>query len=184
MKALGISGSPRKGGNSDVAAKAILEALRHRAETEFIRIADYTIEHCIGCGRCRTLQRCVIEHDDLHLLLEKWKAADLLVVSAPVYWLSPPGVMKDFIDRTVSLNTHPVPPFNGKRVALVTVAAENGFELQYELLSRWLRHYGARIVGHIDVYAWERDELLHDAAQMARLQDFAAEIVGKMNGGG
>ena len=95
--------------------KKALETLRDLGETEFIRIADYNIEHCIGCGRHWKLQRCVIQHDDLPELLNKWREADLLIVSAPVYWLSPPGVMKDFIDRTVSLGTDPVPAFKNKK---------------------------------------------------------------------
>jgi hypothetical protein len=63
--------------------------------------------------------------------------------------------MKDFIDRTVSCGTDPVPPFKNKKGALVTVAAENGFELQNDLLSRWLRRYEAQIIGHIELYAWQ-----------------------------
>jgi len=181
MRILGISGSPRKDGNSDVAAKTILEALRDLGETEFIRIADYNIEHCIGCGRCWKLQRCAIEHDDLQQLLNKWSEADLLIVSVPVYWLSPPGVMKDFIDRTISVGTHSVSPFKDKQVALVTIAAENGFELLNELLSRWLRHYGAQIIGDIELYAWEKNDLVHDSSQIAKLKGFASEMMGKMN---
>jgi len=181
MKILGVSGSPRKDGNSDVAARTILETLRDLGETEFIRIADYDIGHCIGCGRCWESHRCAIEHDDLQQLLDKWREADLLIVSAPVYWLSPPGVMKDFIDRTFSVANHPVPPFKDKKVALVTVAAENGFELFNELLSRWLRHYGAEIIGDIEVYAWEKNDLVHDSAQMAKLEEFASETLRKMN---
>jgi multimeric flavodoxin WrbA len=177
MKILGVSGSPRKDGNSDVAARTILETLRDFGETEFIRIADYDIEHCIGCGRCWESHRCAIEHDDLQPLLDKWREADLLIVSAPVYWLSPPGVMKDFIDRTFSVATHPVPPFKDKKVALVTIAAENGFELLTELLSRWLRHYGAEIIGDIEVYAWEKNDLVHDSSQMAKLREFASEMI-------
>jgi multimeric flavodoxin WrbA len=180
MKILGVSGSPRRDGNSDVAARTILETLRGLGETEFIRIADYDIEHCVGCGRCWELHRCAIEHDDLQQLLNKWGEADLLIVSVPVYWLSPPGLMKDFIDRTVSVGTHPIPPFQGKKVALVTVAAENGFELLNELLSRWLRRFGAQIIGDIKVYAWEKNDLAHDGSQIAKLKEFASETIKTM----
>ena len=180
MKILGISGSPRKDGNSDVAARTILETLGDLGETEFIRIADYNIEHCVGCGRCWKLHRCAIEVDDLQQLLNKWREADLLIVSVPVYWLSPPGVMKDFIDRTISIGTLPVAPFQDKKVALVAVAAENGFELLNELLSRWLRRFGAEIIGDIEVYASEKNDLAHDSSQIAKLKAFASETVGKM----
>ena len=104
----------------------------------------------------------------------------MLIVSVPVYWLSPPGVMKDFIDRTISVGTHPVPPFKDKKVALVTIAAENGFELLNELLSRWLRHYKAHIIGDIELYAWEKDDLVHDDSQIAKLKGFASEMIEKM----
>ena len=63
MKVLAVSGSPREGGNSDVAARTILNALRDLGETELVRVADYAIRHCTGCGRCWKLQRCVIRND-------------------------------------------------------------------------------------------------------------------------
>jgi len=177
MQVLGISSSPRKDGNSDVAAKTILQVLRGLGQTEFVRIADYHVKHCLGCGRCRQLRRCVIEDDDLHRLVDKWRAADWLVVCSPVYWSSPPGVMKNFIDRTVSFYAHPAPLFEDKKVVLATIAAENGFELHNELLSGWLRCYGAHIVGSIDLYAWEKNDLAQDSSQIARLEGLAAGIM-------
>jgi len=156
---------------------ATLDAL---GETELVRVADYTIRHCAGCGRCRKLQQCVIQDDQFRELVAKWKEADLLVISDPVYWLNPPGIMKDFIDRTVSFVNQPTPPFESIKTVLVTIAAENGFELHNELLSRWLRTQGAQIIGSMDLYAWERDDLAHDRPQRLKLQRFAREILQKM----
>jgi len=181
MKVLAVSGSPREGGNSDVAARTILAALRDLGETELIRVAHYAVQHCTGCGRCRKRQQCVIQNDQFGELVEKWKEADLLIISDPVYWLNPPGIVKDFIDRTVSLVNQPTPPFENIRVALVTIAAENGFDLHNELLSRWLETQGAQLIGSIDVYAWDKDDLAHDRAQKLRLEGFASEIRRKMN---
>jgi multimeric flavodoxin WrbA len=182
VKVLGVSGSPRKDGNSDVAAKTILEILRDLGETEFIRIADYTIKHCIGCGRCWKLHQCVIADDDFQELFGKWMEADLIVISDPVYWLNPPGIVKDFIDRTFSVVNQPKLSFANAKVALVTVAAENGFELHNELLSRWLKVHDAQVVGSIDVYASEKNDLVQDRSQIAKLKEFASEIIGKVNG--
>jgi len=64
---------------------------------------------------------------------------------------------------------------------LITVAAENGFELHNELLSRWLKAHGAQIIGSINVYASEKDDLQHDRSQRRKLEEFASEISGKMN---
>jgi multimeric flavodoxin WrbA len=45
MKVIVVSASPRKGGNSDVAARIVLEALRDLGETELVRVADYAVGH-------------------------------------------------------------------------------------------------------------------------------------------
>jgi len=181
MKVIAVSGSPREEGNSDVAARTILAALRGLGETELVRVADYAVRHCTGCGRCRKLQQCVVQDDQFRELVEKWKEADLLIISDPVYWLNPPGIMKDFIDRTVSLVNQPTPPFENISVALVTIAAENGFELHNELLSRWLQTQGAQLIGSINLYAWDKNDLAHDRPQKLKLERFASEIRGKMN---
>ncbi len=176
MKALLISASPREGGNSDTAALAIREVLQQTADTEFIRVADYDIRHCMGCGACWRLHRCVIEDDDLAELLGKCQSADVLVICSPVYWLNPPGIMKDFIDRTLSLGAGMSPVFEGKKVALATVAAENGFELHNELISRWVKRFGAQVVGTIDLYAGGKGDLAAHDDQMEELKAFAQRI--------
>lgn len=181
MRVLAVSGSPRKDGNSDVAARTILGALPDLGETEFVRVADYAIRHCAGCGRCSKLQQCVIQNDQFGELVQKWKQTELLIISDPVYWLNPPGVMKAFIDRTVSLVNQPTPPFENTWAALVTIAAENGFELHNELLSRWLKTQGAQLIGSVDVYAWDKDDLANDRAQKLRLEVFASEVLRKMS---
>jgi multimeric flavodoxin WrbA len=181
MKVIAVSGSPRRGGNSDVAARTMLAALNGLGETEFIRVADYAVRHCTGCGRCWTLQQCVIQDDQFQELAAKWQEADLLIISEPVYWLNPPGVMKDFIDRTFSFVNQPAPLFEHIKVVLVTIAAENGFGLHNELLSRWLKAQGAELIGGMDLLAWDKNDLAHDRPQRAKLEGFASEICGKMS---
>lgn len=181
MKVIAVSASPREEGNSDLAARTMLAALRDLGETEFIRVADYAVRNCIGCGRCRKLLQCVIQDDQFRELVAKWKEADLLIICDPVYWQSPPGIMKDFIDRTVSFVNQPARPFERSKAVLVTIAAENGFELHNELLSGWLETQGAQLIGSMDVYAWDRDDLAQDRPQKLKLERFASEVRGKMS---
>lgn len=52
MKVLGISSSPRKEWNTDHAVRVALKVIgdeRPDAEVEFLRMADYRLEHCRGC---------------------------------------------------------------------------------------------------------------------------------------
>ena len=53
MMILGISGSPRQEGNTDLAVKYVLNKIKNSSmdvETEFLQIMDYTINPCKGVG--------------------------------------------------------------------------------------------------------------------------------------
>ena len=179
MKVLAISGSPRRDGNTDDALRAALEEMEGRnpgIEAEFLRITDYTIEHCRGCRHCMTHVECAIEGDDLDLLVGKMRDADLVILGAPVYWWGPPGVLKDFIDRTHGFYPDDT-RFQGKRVAVVTVAAQSGFPSHEKTMS-WLEHYGAEYVGWLRLYAREKGEFLKKPGQLRKLIEFADELAG------
>ncbi len=54
IKILGISGTPRKGGNSDILLKHVLAGAGNAgAEIEAIHLRDYQFQGCIGCEKCR-----------------------------------------------------------------------------------------------------------------------------------
>ncbi|MBE9506144.1 MAG: flavodoxin family protein [Chloroflexi bacterium] len=53
MKALGIVGSPRKGGNTETITSHALKALAEEGiETELIPLAGLRIQGCTACGTC------------------------------------------------------------------------------------------------------------------------------------
>ena len=99
---LGISGSPRKDGNTDIVVKYVLDEIKNQKgiDTKFIRVADFNIKPCAGCRGCMKEMRCVIEDDEFNQVFDDVMNATALILGAPVYWNSPPGVMKNFIDRT------------------------------------------------------------------------------------
>ena len=47
-----LMGSPRKGGNTDLLARAFVEGASAKHEVELIPVADYKINPCIGCNAC------------------------------------------------------------------------------------------------------------------------------------
>jgi multimeric flavodoxin WrbA len=73
LRALGIVGSPRKGGNTDILTD---EALRGASEagalTEKVYLVDLDIAPCDGCETCLTSGACVHD-DDIDALLEKMR---------------------------------------------------------------------------------------------------------------
>lgn len=178
MKALGISGSPRRGGNTDNAVEITLGLIHEQlpeAETEFVRVADHRIEHCRGCRHCMEAVECAIEGDDLDLLVEKMQWADLIILGAPVYWYGPPGVMKDLIDRTHSFYPDNM-RLEGKKVALISVASTSGFP-SHERIMSWLQYYGAQIVAKVRLRAREKDDLGRRRTQMRKLETFANRMM-------
>ena len=102
VKVLGINGSPRKYGET---FKLLLLALKaaedEGAKTESVNLYDLDIKPCIGCLSDEQLAcryPCIYE-DDMRKLYDKILEADALIIATPIYWFSPSGVVKNFIDR-------------------------------------------------------------------------------------
>lgn len=100
-KVLVLSGSFRKGGNSDLLCDQFIKGateVGHEAEKIFIN--DKKINYCKGCGVCNTTHQCVMK-DDMAEVLNKMVEADVIVMATPVYFYTMNGQMKTLIDRTV-----------------------------------------------------------------------------------
>jgi len=70
MRVLGICGSPRKGGNTEIALKEAMKVFEERGvETETILLCEKDIRYCVHCNTCLT-DPCPIQ-DDVPEILEK-----------------------------------------------------------------------------------------------------------------
>lgn len=176
---LGLSGSPRADGNTDAAVREALHCMpvSGNAKKEFLRVADFAIQPCAGCRGCMTLNRCAIEDDEFEVLMGRVRQASVLVIGAPVYWMGPPGVMKNFIDRTHAYYAWGGGQLlRGQRVGLISVAADSGFEPHETCMESWLRYYGATIVARARILAREKDDLRHRPEEMKKVRALAAEL--------
>ena len=102
-KVLILSGSPRKGGNSDILCDEFMKgALESGNEVEKIFVAEKKIAPCTGCYFCKKSGgRCVF-NDDMTDILQKIIDCDVLVLSSPVYFYSICAQLKTLIDRCVA----------------------------------------------------------------------------------
>lgn len=91
---LGIGGSPRKSGNSDILLQHILHSIG-----ETIQLRDLQFQSCIGCEKCRQDKICSSLQDDMSLLYPKIIAAKGLVLVSPTHNYNITALMKAFIDR-------------------------------------------------------------------------------------
>ena len=102
-KVLILSGSPRKGGNSDILCDQFAKgALEMGNEVEKIRVAEKKISPCTGCYFCRNSGGKCALNDDMGDILQKIIDCDVLVLSSPVYFYSMCAQLKAVIDRCVA----------------------------------------------------------------------------------
>lgn len=104
MKILGVMGSPRRKGNTDLLVSRILAgAAAAGAATETLFLNDLHIKECDGCHRCWTGRECS-KQDDMNGIYPKIIASNIIVFGTPVYWYGPTALMKAFVDRFVYFN--------------------------------------------------------------------------------
>jgi multimeric flavodoxin WrbA len=103
MKVLGILGSPRKGGNTEILLKAFLEgATAGGAEVEEIRLRELKISPCMEIYHCFKEGTCPIK-DDMLGLYDKLLEAEVVVLASPIFFYSVSAQAKAMIDRTQAL---------------------------------------------------------------------------------
>ena len=119
MKVLGIVGSPRKNGNTDILVNQVLQgASLSGAETEAILLTDYNIKACKGCDICMKTSKCVHD-DDMPSLFQKMQDSDVWVLGTPVYFWGPTAQFKTFLDRWHGIYGSRAVEFRGKRIILI-----------------------------------------------------------------
>lgn len=102
-KVLILSGSPRKGGNSDLLCDEFLRGAREAGHSvEKIRAAEKKVAPCSACYYCRKSGGVCARKDDMAEILQKMIDADVLVLASPVYFYSIDAQLKAVIDRTVA----------------------------------------------------------------------------------
>ena len=103
IEILGVSGSPRKGGNTDQCLQEALRACSRNCRTELVNLANLKIAECNACYRCKKEGTrelpCPAHDDDMTPLYTKLSSADGFLFASPVYYGSVTGIMKVFMDR-------------------------------------------------------------------------------------
>ena len=102
-KVLILSGSPRKGGNSDLLCDEFMRGAQEAGnEVEKIRVAAKKVAPCAACYYCRSHGGECARKDDMAEILQRMIDADVIVLASPVYFYSIDAQLKAVIDRTVA----------------------------------------------------------------------------------
>ena len=119
MRVLGISGSPRRGGNTDLLLDEFLRGAAGKgAEVETIILNDLDFIACQHCDACLEQGKCKYE-DDMQMIYRELAAADRVVLASPIHFVGLSAQMKAMIDRCQALWARKyvlkIPPLGDRR---------------------------------------------------------------------
>ena len=135
MDLIGIMGSPRKGGNSEILLdQALSGAKESGAMVEKVQLLDRKITPCLEIYACLKDGECALK-DDMRRLYQRMIECDRLILSAPIFFYGVPATAKAFIDRCQALwvRKHilkrPYPSRGVRKGAFISVGATRGKRL-------------------------------------------------------
>ena len=142
MKAIGIVGSPRKGGNTEILTRHTLKAVAEEGlDTELIRLSGLDIRPCNACMACVEGEKCPID-DDLFPIYKKMKKAEAIILASPVYFGSATALLKALIERTGYISANNGRVFEGKVGGPLVVARRAGQNFTLAQLLFWFHIQG------------------------------------------
>ena len=104
MLALGLQGSPRKKGNSDILMSGFMNELqRLGCNIQTIDITRMNIEPCKEISVCETKGFCPIDDDMADSIYPLLREAEIVVIASPIFFYSVSAQLKAVIDRSQAL---------------------------------------------------------------------------------
>jgi len=186
MKIVCVLGSPWPKGNSALIADRFCRtAEASGAEVQTFALNKLKYRGCQACMTCKTkLDRCVLK-DDLALVLDATRDADILVMASPIYYGEVSSQMKAFIDRTFSylvpdFPTNPQPSrlTPGKKLVMILAQGDPGDEKyadvfpRYDYFFRWYGFTDNHLIRACGVFGpgevEEREDVMNLAEELAK----------------
>lgn len=157
-----LSGSPRKGGNSDTLCDRFMEGAQDSGHAvEKIALRDLSIAACRACDYCKQHHGECVQKDDMAGVLQAMMAADVIVMATPVYFYTMNAQMKGLIDRCVATYTQLI----DKEFYIILSAADTDISHMERTVEGFRGFFsclpGARERGIIyGIGAWNRGDIL------------------------
>ena len=133
MKALILSSSPRRNGNSAMLASAVRDGLLDAGhDAELVYASDFLGSFLKDCRQCRKPDgECAIDDGFRSIFLNSYLPAQGFIAATPIYWYGTSAQLKAFFDRTFCYYAASYPGsakviegMKGKRIGLVLSSEE------------------------------------------------------------
>ena len=149
MKILVLTGSPRKGGNSNTLADNFIRGAEEAGHQVFRFDAAFKEVHpCIGCNKCGMNGPCIFK-DDFEFVRQHIVDADMVVFATPMYYFGISAQLKAVIDRFYAINGQIHRP---KKAVLIVTYADNSLEKENVIINHYkvlLNYLGWQDAGQI-----------------------------------
>jgi multimeric flavodoxin WrbA len=187
MKLVVLLGSPRKNGNSETVAKAVVAPIEQSGgSVEYIRLNDFSLRPCQGCGGCDKSGNCIID-DDMKDIYTKVDGADRLLLVSPVYFYGLSAQCKIFGDRMQArwarryLLKDRYRQEEGRKGYLISSAATKGPKIfdcsilttRYIFDAMDVEYGGEFLIKGVD----KRKAVLNHPEEMQRAEEFGTDIL-------
>ena len=179
MKILAISGSPRKGGNTDTLLKVALDVLNKKGiETEFITLSGKKILTCNVCMACSNEPTCILE-DDFDTIFRAMLDSDGFIIGSPVYFGSATAEITALLDRAGYVSRKNGNLFYRKVGGPVVVARRIGQNFTFAQLLLWYMINGMIVPGSTYwniAFGSHSGDVMKDAEGIETIEAFAENL--------
>ncbi len=165
MKIAVVNGSPRgrQSNTEEMVTHFLAGATSLGATTTEVFLSEKNVKHCLGCFACwKKVDGPCVQKDDMEELLSVFES-DILVFAFPLYVDGVPGLLKNFLDRSIVIGTPYFEPDSTgetrhvfrKAVPKFVILANCGFPEQshfapiHHFFSRVARNFHTQVVGEI-----------------------------------
>ncbi|MFB0562848.1 MAG: flavodoxin family protein [Candidatus Lokiarchaeia archaeon] len=178
MKILGLVGSYRKFGNTEVLVReALMSAQEMGAEVEMLRLTNLNIEPCKGCMACVFKNDDCRIKDDANFLFSKLFEADGILLGSPIYILGPVGKIKMIQDRFLQISTKPENLANKVGAIIAVGGAPGGEGTIMPGLATFFWFLGIPVVDQMLVYSHGPGEILLHEDAVEKANQIGRELV-------
>lgn len=150
-----LNGSPRKNGATAELIRAFTDgALSAGNEVKEIYLYDLNVNDCIGCLACHKRgltdePNPCSQQDEMVIIYEAFKRADVIVFASPIYYWSVTGKLKTVVDRLFAMNAALGSDGYRKSSVLLTTAGRPYYTLATDWHQNFNRVSGWTILGNV-----------------------------------
>jgi len=119
MNIMGISGTPRADGNSEILLRHALKPFKNNGwNVKIFLFSELKIEPCNACNSCKETGTCII-NDDMQKIYDAFRWCNAIIISSPVYFLNVSAQLLALFDRHYAVDAEK--PLEGKVGGAITV---------------------------------------------------------------